>query len=685
MSERIRGVCFSLVLAVLAAISWGAAPAPPAAHNHAEMVSQAPATAADGFWTGLLKTYTPRSQCMNDENPVIWLNLISDAAIAISYYSIPLALIYFVRRRRDFTFHWLIVGFAAFILACGTTHVFNIIAIWNPVYRLDGIVKAITGVLSILTAIAIWPLIPKALAVPSPSSLRQANEKLQLANADAQKANLAKSQFLANMSHEIRTPMSAIIGYTDLIMDPRQTVSDRLAYINTIRRNGEHLLGIINGILDLSKIEAGKYSVNRTFCSPSQILGDVSSLMRVRAAEKNLDFFVRNEGPIPATIHTDPTSLRQILINLVGNAIKFTDVGSIEVVMRLEENGGKPRLRFDVSDTGIGITPDQSKRLFEPFAQADQSTTRRHGGTGLGLAISKRQVELLGGSITVVSNVGKGSTFTVTIDTGPLEGIATVKNWREDYVNVEVASVAPRKFLHGRVLLVEDWEVNRQLLTVFLRDAGLEVVTADNGVTGVKAAMDALAIGKPYDVILMDMQMPEMDGYEAASTLRSKGYTNPIVALTAHAMSDDRAKCLAAGCSDYLSKPVRREDLLVMVGHFVAEVSNPTPIRERPTLHSTATEDLKPLLHAYVQQLPEKVAMLEKLAMGAEPTRLLSVAHDLAGTGGMFGLMAITTAASKVESAVLSGKDREYVNIAVRELIEVLRSVEGYPAAPSKS
>ncbi len=682
MSERIRSALSLFILIAAVLLFMGAAPDASAPHDHAAMMAQQAAPAeSDGFWSNLMKSYIPRQVCMNNERDVIWLNLISDSVIALAYYSIPIGLVYFVRKRRDFTFHGLVVAFAAFILACGTTHVFNIISIWHPVYRLDGIVKAITGGLSVMTAIALWPLIPKALAVPSPAHLRAVNEDLRRANATAEHANRAKSQFLANMSHEIRTPMSAIIGYTDLIMDPNQTVSDRLAYINTIRRNGEHLMGIINGILDLSKIEAGKYTISPGPCSPSQVLGDVASLMRVRAAERDLDFFVRNEGPIPATVRTDVASLRQILINLVGNAIKFTEKGSVEVVMRVAEYNGAPCLRFEVSDTGIGISPEQLKTLFEPFAQGDGSLTRRYGGTGLGLTISKHLVELLGGKVEVISEVSRGSTFRFTIATGPLEGIPLVKNWREAYVTVDAPQWSPRRQLRGRVLLAEDWEVNRQLISIYLREAGLEVAMAENGVVCCQKALDAAAEGKPFDVILMDMQMPEMDGYAAATRLRNKGYRGPIVALTAHAMSEDRAKCLSAGCTDYLSKPVRREDLLVMVGRYVHEEKRPG--EEKPHIHSTVSEEMKPLLLSYLSQLPEKVAELERLSAQAESAQISKVAHDLAGTGGMFGLMAISHAAIQVESAIMSGKDVETMRYAVRELIEVIRSVEGYQE-PSK-
>ncbi|HEY4329951.1 MAG TPA: ATP-binding protein [Phycisphaerae bacterium] len=523
-----------------------------------------------GFWQKIMEVYVPRRMCMNYEADVIWLHVISDTVVALAYYSIPIALIYFVRRRRDITFHWIFVAFAAFILACGTTHVFSIIAIWHPLYRLDGIVKAITALLSILTAVVLWPLIPKALAIPSPATLRAANEELRAAHESAERASHSKSRFLANMSHEIRTPMTSIIGYADLIMEPDLSPSDRLEYISTIRKNGEHLLQLINGILDLSKIEAGKFMINKAECSPCLILAEVTSLMRARAGQKNIELIVENRGPVPTLVQTDGGCLKQILINLIGNAIKFTDKGEVRVTLRLDKNAaGIDLLRFDIVDTGIGLNDRQMGRLFESFSQADDSDSRRFDGTGLGLAISKRLVEMLGGEIDVKSVPGKGSSFSFTLDPGSLAGVQRITNWRELLPAAAPESAGPPAAqLCGRVLLCEDGEHIRQLLVMYMKEAGLEVTVAENGRIGYEKALAAMRDGAEFTVIIMDMQMPEMDGYAATSNLRSKGYKGPIIALTAHAMTEDRAKCLGAGCTDYLSKPVRRGDFLAMVERY---------------------------------------------------------------------------------------------------------------------
>jgi len=385
----------------------------------------------------------------------------------------------------------------------------------------------------------------------------------------AREANRMKSEFLANMSHEIRTPMTAIQGYADLLLDPTVDASERRSHTQVIRRNSEHLLTILNDVLDLSKIEAGKMSVETLECSPVRVAREVASLMRVRAAEKQLEFELLFETKIPATIKSDPTRLRQILLNLVGNAIKFTSSGHVCVRVACEnETSPSPQLAFHVVDTGIGLSEEAIARLFEPFSQGDASTTRKYGGTGLGLAISASLAQLLGGSLRVESVPGKGSTFTVRVGTGPLVDAPVMPSPGEA---LEALPHAPLPTAHanvrleGTVLLAEDGRDNQALIATLLRKAGAVVKIAENGRIAVEEAMAARASGAPFDVILMDMQMPEMDGYAAASTLRLSKYTGPIIALTAHAMATDRARCLAVGCDEYLTKPIDRLRLLTTV------------------------------------------------------------------------------------------------------------------------
>jgi len=417
------------------------------------------------------------------------------------------------------------------------------------------------------------------------SDLKQAKEA-----ADA--ANRAKSEFLANMSHEIRTPMTAILGYADLMLEPEQTPSDQLNSLNTIRRSGAHLLTVINDILDLSKIEASEMKMEQIACAPCQIMADIASSMPVKAKEKNLAFEVKLDGMIPQTIQSDPTRLRQILTNLVGNAIKFTEAGGVRLIVSLADpaDSANPRLKFDVIDSGIGMTPVQMERLFQPFAQGDSSTTRKYGGTGLGLTISRRLAHALGGEITVNSTPGQGSIFTLTIATGSLAGIRLLSRCSEAIAELGQLHAPDAVRLDGRILLAEDGLDNQALISHYLRKAGAEVAIADNGRIACEMVAQAMndANAPDFDVILMDMQMPELDGYGAAAKLRSRGYRGPIIALTAHAMAADRDKCIRAGCTDYLTKPVTRQVLLETVRRHLPDCAEAAATVAGATLSSSS-------------------------------------------------------------------------------------------------
>jgi len=400
------------------------------------------------------------------------------------------------------------------------------------------------------------------------AQLEAAVEQLEAVSREAQAATQAKSEFLANTSHEIRTPLTAILGYADVLLEEgniEKAPRSRVDALTTIRRNGEHLLGIINDILDISKIEAGRLEIECIPCSPVQVVADVVSLMHVRATAKNLVLAAEYIGAIPETFQTDPLRLKQILVNLVGNAIKFTEDGGVRIITRLV-NGAKPTMQFDILDTGIGMTEEEAARMFHPFTQADSSTARRFGGTGLGLTISKRLAQMQGGEISIVqTQPGAGTQLRLTLPTGSLEGVRMAEvrmSGGSEPDDPKPATVALANQLSCRVLLAEDGPDNQRLIAHVLRKAGADVAVVENGQLAVDAAMKACEAGKPFDVILMDMQMPVMDGYTATGELRQRGYTGPIIALTAHAMASDRQKCIKAGCDDHATKPIDRKALL---------------------------------------------------------------------------------------------------------------------------
>ncbi len=366
--------------------------------------------------------------------------------------------------------------------------------------------------------------------------------ELNVAKETAELATRTKSEFLANMSHEIRTPITAIVGFSDMMLDPEQSLSDRLDSVQTVRRNAKHLLELINDILDLSKIEAKKMTVEKIDCDLPQLMVDLTSTLRPRAQEKGVSFHLWFNGPTASTVKTDPLRLRQVLMNLAGNAIKFTSAGDVSIGVRcqLDADRAGSVIHFDVTDTGVGLIPEQAARLFQPFMQADGSTTRKFGGTGLGLTISKQLAELLGGDITIRSEPGKGSTFSLAIDGGDLTGIRMLQDLTESTLAPTACPDDTRVVsLQGDVLLAEDGKDNQRLIAAHLRKAGARVTIAENGRLAVE-----LARAQPFDLILMDMQMPELDGYGATSELRGRGFTLPIIALTAHAMTGDREKCL---------------------------------------------------------------------------------------------------------------------------------------------
>ena len=399
---------------------------------------------------------------------------------------------------------------------------------------------------------------------------------MKFALVRAESADRAKSEFLANMSHEIRTPLAAILGFTELLLENSEPLDGTrriapLDALRTIHQNGRHLLQIINDILDLSKVEAGMLVVERIWSSPRQLVAEIASLVQLRAAEKQLRLETVFGDVLPEAIETDPTRLRQVLLNIVGNAVKFTDSGFVRIATRwIGPPSDSGTIEFEVSDSGIGMCAGELSRLFQSFSQADTSTARRYGGTGLGLSISQRLAEMLGGTISVASEPGEGSRFTLRLNAANVRFASVGATSTDTTPAVTAERVAghkaialPTVSLAGcRILLAEDGPDNQRLVTYLLSRVGAEVAVADNGQAAVDKAHAAWQGGSPFDVVLMDVQMPVLGGCEATERLRALGYKGPILALTAHALKTDHKNCLAAGCDEVCTKPIDRVVLI---------------------------------------------------------------------------------------------------------------------------
>lgn len=384
--------------------------------------------------------------------------------------------------------------------------------------------------------------------------VRDLLSELEQSRQEAVEANRAKSDFLANMSHEIRTPLGAVLGFSELVMDAAVSEREKQIYMIAVRRNGQLLSALIDDILDLSKVEAGRIETERIDFSLSEMLTEIVSALEPKVAKKGLIFNVERHQDID-NITSDPIRLKQILLNIIGNAIKFTSHGRVSVRIGVDPLKGQAKegiLRIEVEDTGIGISPAHTAQLFKPFTQADTSSTRRYGGTGLGLVLSQRLSQLMGGDVKLKWSIpGGGSCFEVTVQVG-VQKIAGL----DKVIKLEPAAIGlPLK--GAQILVVDDSLDNQMLISRILKLLGADVELANDGIEGIDRAL-----ANEFDVILMDLQMPRLGGVEATRILRSKGYTRPIVALTAHALKEDRARCLSVGCTDYLTKPIQRNHLV---------------------------------------------------------------------------------------------------------------------------
>ncbi len=503
--------------------------------------------------------------------------------------------------------------------------------------------------------------------------LRKTQTDLEFARDEAQAANAAKSSFLARISHEIRTPISAVIGFTELMLRGVVTSpQERNQNLKTIHASGNHLLQLINDLLDISKIEADKMEVESIECEPVRIAQDVLATLESRSRQKEIHLGLQVVGNIPRAIVSDPTRLRQILTNLIGNAIKFTEDGS--VVVSLKFDAVARQLAIQISDTGIGMTDSQLKKIFNPFTQADSSTTRRFGGTGLGLSISQRLVEILGGSMSVKSDPGIGSSFTIRFPVGQIQQNEMVDSsylqgldrMRQDkaWSTVQLSNL--------RALVVDDSETNRELLKIVLAEAGAQIETVENG----QQAVDRLQQSNSIDVVLMDMQMPVLDGYSATEQLRRNGFSKPITALTANSMKGDESRCLAAGCNDYVSKPINF-DLLLDKLHKIyrsercsqeyASQGNGSPrtsvvgsgnshdvacCETMESLRYPMDEPFRSLSFQFVDKIKDRLPELE-MAIGKQDfSSIGQLVHWIKGTGGTVGLPQLSEISIEMEDAL---------------------------------